>query len=74
MAGRVIFQEGDQLPENLQEFLLNSDNKTNPNHLFQKQASNPIFWQWPGAVVTTYALMVRKWGRDMMVSKSWEHG
>ena len=61
MAGRVIFQEGDQLPENLQEFLLNSDNKTNLNHLFQKQASNPIFWQWPGEVVTTYGKKV--WSR-----------
>ena len=26
--------------------------------MFQKQASNPLFWQWPGEVVTTYGKKV----------------
>ena len=50
----IVFDEDDLIKEKANSFLLNSKNKTRFNALIQKYATDPLFLQLPGEVVTTY--------------------
>ena len=40
----IVFKEEDLLPDDMKDFFLNDDNKTNFYQIIHKQAANPIFW------------------------------
>ena len=58
----ILFDEDDLIKEKAESFLLNSENKTRFNALIQKHATNPLFWQWSGEIVTTYGK--KFWSRN----------
>ena len=46
----------------MKDFFLNEDNKKNFYQIVQKQAANPLFWEWSGEV--TISLGKRVWSRS----------
>ena len=62
MGVKIVFKEEDMLPDDLKDFFLNEDNKKNFYQIIQKQAANPLFWEWTGEVTITFGQ--RSWSRN----------
>ena len=60
----IDFDEDDLIKEKSDSFLLKSENKTRFNALIQKHATDPLFWQLPGEVVTNYGKNGLKYERN----------
>ena len=62
MAGEIVFDKDDKISSDFKAFLQNNENKKHFNDLIQKTASDPLFWQWQGEVVSTHGKKV--WTRS----------
>ena len=62
MGVKIVFKEENIFPDDLKDFFLNEDNKKNFYQIIQKQAANPLFWEWPGEVTITFGQRV--WSRN----------
>ena len=62
MGVKIVFKEEDMFPDDLKDFFLNEDNKKNFYQIIQKQAANPLFWEWTGEVTITFGQRV--WSRN----------
>ena len=58
MGVKIVFKGEDMLPDDLKDFFLNEDNKKNFYQIIQKQAANPLFWEWTGEVTITFGQRV----------------
>ena len=58
VGSRMIFEQEDALPADIDSFLKNDGNKTELNKLISQLAARPTTWTWDGEVVVTYGKRV----------------
>ena len=57
MGVKLVFKEEDMLLDYLKDFFLSED-QNNFYQIIQKQAANPLFWEWTGEVSITFGQLV----------------